>query len=59
MLDSTGQEQDHQDDKHQTEAAAWSVTPAAAMGPGWNGTDQEKDDHDQQNGSKGHNILTI
>src|SRR6188472_4083742 len=38
------QHQQYDDNQHDdAEAAAWAVTPAASVPPGWNGADQHQD----------------
>ena len=48
-LEPAGEQQDDQNQHHQAHAAAWSVTPAAAMRPRRNGTDQNEDRENDQN----------
>ena len=44
-------QQDDDDQQHQAEAAGGVVAPAGAVGPGWQGTEQQQDENDKQNGT--------
>jgi hypothetical protein len=51
-LDAAENEQHHDDDQDQAEAAAWVVAPMRAVRPCRESTDQAQDKNDEQNGSK-------
>lgn len=53
---SSGDQHDEQYDDKQAGNAAGSVTPAAAMAPGWQGTDQDQYQYDEQDCSDSHDF---
>ena len=46
-LQSSRQSQDHQDQQHQTQPAAWIIAPARAVRPGGQGAQQQQNQDDE------------
>ncbi len=53
-LNAAHQQQNEKDDNDQTETAAGIITPATAMGPGRQGSDQEENQDDKKDGAHGN-----
>ena len=49
LLSPAHQGKDEDDDENQTQSATWVIAPASAIRPGWQSTNQQQDENDNQN----------
>jgi hypothetical protein len=51
-LDAAHQDQNYDDEQNQSQTARRTISPVAAVTPGWQGAKQGQNQYDNQNGSK-------